>query len=232
MDNQSHYQPAPILPKPQPSTPQGNYVPPVFPTQRKSKAAPVLMVLLILALALAAGTYVWQHQKVTKLTAQLNASPAAKQTKGYLYMYDYGIKLPLTSGIKDLYYVSARSNDVDGDVLDFSSETLSNADMQCTAEPAGNVFSFVSTAAKASPNGTPVNGSPLGLVTITAKPLPKNVVGSLDQDVGVLMSHVNGDYIYFKGPQSACSGNGATEAQTMQQIKLLESALKQAAPIS
>jgi hypothetical protein len=236
MDNQSHFQPAPILPRPQPPTPPSSYQPPAgLPRQRRSGATPLLIILVILLAVAVVGVYLWQHQKVTKLQTQLTPSAsAASLTSGqYLYMYDYGIKLPLTNGIKDLYYVSARSNSIDGDVLDFSSETLSNADMQCTAEPAGNAaFRYVPITPATSTNETDVNGSPLGLVSITAKPLPSNEVGSLDQDVGVLMSHVNGEYIYFKGPQSPCSGNGTTEAQTMQQIKLLETSLKQAKPIN
>lgn len=247
MDEQSNYQQPqrvneppvqqPVTqPTPQPQ-PQTN-----VPAKRSKAGLVLLWLLIILLLVGIAGVYEWQHKKVSELQAQLNTGSSSKQfivkhplppvvnsSTQYLYLYDYGLKIPLTKDIEDLYYVNYKSSS--NNILSFSTQSLANYDFACLAEPAnGYVFSYLPASATnpiptASQEAT-INGSPLGVVTVTSSALPQNQVGSLDSQVGVFEAHTNSYYLYYKSPQAGCTTNNIASTLELQQKQSLLTALK------
>lgn len=224
-NNTSPYQPAPVLPPPQPNpSPTQTAVP--IPAKKKRSFAWLPWLLVVLLILAVVGVYLWQHKKVTDLqdsktagnTSAVTTSPGGR----YLYMYDYGIKVPLTNSIRDLYYVSLRSKQVNGDELSFSSEILTNEDIACSALPVGQgSYSYDPASDTSGKNQQNIKGAPLGTVTITTAPLQKNLVGSADGQYGDLVSHVDSAYLYFRSPMSACSSNSnASQTQTQQKADL------------
>lgn len=233
MDNQPQYQPAPTLPPPQPNTGYNNVG---IPARKSRSYTWVLWLIIILLIAGIAGVYLWQHKKVTDLQSKTSSSSSktvvttTKTNQQYLYLYDYGIKVPLTNSIKDLYYVSLRSSAVNGDQLSFSSETLTNDNVACAAEPgSSNDYLYQSGSdVSANPAQTTIEGNPLGTVIITSKALPSSQVGTADDQYGELVAHVNGSYLYYSSPQAACSSGNSVYTNSTQtdQKAELESALK------
>jgi hypothetical protein len=198
---------------------------------------------LIILVAAVAGVYAWQHNKVKSLQSEVTAanlkiastsaasSTSSKQSSSqeYLYLYDYGVKIPLSSGIKDLYFVDYKAASYDA--LDFSTQSLTNSDQSCLAVPeAGKNYSFNDELGN---NQTPVGGSPFGSIIAQTKAAPADQVGSLDQDIGTLIANSNGYYFYYKSPQAPCgASNSAAVTLESTQKDLFTTAFKNIQPIN
>jgi hypothetical protein len=172
-------------------------------------------VLLIFMAAAVGGVYEWQQSKVKNLQSQLNSakSEVANNTanvstnnvsgQDFLYLNTYGLKIPLTKDIQDLYYVELNGANGNNELV-FSTQSLANVETGCMAVPTNFAYSYESLSLDNKPPKTPIGGTPFGLVTVTKQVLPTSQIGSLDTDVGTTLSNSNGHYFYYKQAQGTC----------------------------
>jgi len=218
--------------------------------ESKSKGSLIFIILLILLLiAGVASTYLWQHKKVTNLQNALNiksskitttsgASTTSDTTQPYLYLYSYGVKIPLSKDIEDLYYVDWKSSD--SDTLNFSTQSLSNAEPSCLPVPQNQYsYSYELFVVNTTPPQTTLGTNPFGSITLTQKALPASQIGKSDEDTGTFVAQANGYYFYYKQAQGTClatdsAGNVASQSDNNlanQQVSSFLTALKNIKPI-
>lgn len=199
--------------------------------------------LLIILLVVAVGaTYAWQNNKVKNLNgvsaqlatanskiASLNKTIAA-QNQPYLYLSSYGLKIPLSKGIEDLYYVDIRQ--ASGDELTFSTQSLANLNPSCVATAYGS--SYTASGLGLNATSQTAGPSPFGIITVTPKPLPSSLIGKADSQIGTFVVSSNGYYFYYKQNQGpgGCILTGANATLQSQQSQLLMTALKNIQPIN
>jgi hypothetical protein len=216
-------------------------------TSKPKRSYVAIFLLVIVAVAAIAGTYVWQHSKVTSLQDKLNSAKASTSkasandatAQPYLYLYSYGVKIPLSKDIEDLYYIDWKNSD--NDVLSFSTQSLSNAEPSCLPVPLNQyTYSYelfkVGTTSPQTSLGTDL----FGAITVTNKALPTSQIGKSDEDTGIFIVKANGYYFYYKQSQGTClatdsSGNVISQNDSnlaSQQVSSFLAALKNASPIN
>lgn len=173
-----------------------------------------LLVLVIAGILGFTGWFVWNAKQNTDQifnaaakTAATTATPGKKQT--YLFIKDLGIKLPLTSTIKDLTYTydaKAGGSTTSLNYLHFSTTSISsipNSGSTCSADK-----------------------DPLGTYTVYASRQAND--GGNDNQVGTLESAANGHYIYYHHVQYACGDTSQHRAEVSALISPLLVAVQQA----
>src|SRR6266702_910027 len=149
------------------------------------------------------GWYVWQARANASssynASADLNVVAAAPRPGGtpasatpYLIIKELGIRIPLTTDIKDLVYSYDKTHDGEKTAI--------------------NYLHFSTTSISAIPNsGTTceLTHDPLGTYTVYMS-RQKNE-GTADSQAGTLEATVNGYYLYYKHVQYGC-GDSTTDA--------------------
>jgi type II secretory pathway pseudopilin PulG len=162
----------------------------------------VFVIVLISALSIAA---IWSHH-TTKSTAKTTSAAAQ-----YLQIKELEIRLPLTSGIKDLVYAYNPTTNS----LYFSTTSIDDQDPSCT------------------PSAT--NTGAFGVVSVSSTAITTTVPAGSSTSVnpdGTLYAIANGYYLYLKGSSNDClyvsSPPAAAQALYTKQLPLFQSALKAA----
>lgn len=206
----------------------------------KNYGSSLVVVLLLLIIIILAGVFGWMVYKDHKTSSVTNVGKSSKSSSlakssntslsssnssssspanQYLTISQLGIKIPLSSGISDLYYSYFQNNNAP--IVIFDTKSLVSTSPSCA------ITSNLST--------TP---DPFGRVNISSTPYPAQYVGSLDGQAGVLYAHVNGYYLYWLSAQSDCqqtTANGgqvsSTDSQLLSnQLTLIKTALQNAVP--
>jgi hypothetical protein len=216
MDNQ------PLVPPTQFQAPRPGQMP--LPQQQPAKQKRTLSYLvwiLVLILLIAIGlVYVWQNQKVKNLNkkvASLNSQvinsgrATTGSSKDYLNLYKYGVKIPLSSSIDDLYYVdyTLSGGGLNYDVLSFSTQSLGQTNPSCWATPTDQYYEYQSLTPSSGTNPTEMGPSPFtDLVAVSKTPLTGQLIGATTTSLG----HINGYYFYTiaQNAESSCAGSSST----------------------
>ena len=218
----------PLVPPTQFQSPQPGQMP-MMPTPpgaqpSKQKRIPsylawILVVILIVAVC---PVYVWQNNKVknlnnkvTSLNSQVISSSRAttSSSKAYLYLYKFGVKIPLSSSIEDLYYIDYKlsGDNLSYDVLSFSTQSLGQTDPSCWATATDEYYEYESLTPSSGTTPTEMGPSPFtDLVAVSKTPLTGQLIGATTTNLG----HVNGYYFYTisQNGESQCVGANTTAA--------------------
>ena len=114
-------------------------------------AVEVLVVLTVVAVLAATGLVQYQHHKSTSAKSSTGTRP---QSTEYLTIYEWGVKIPLSSAISDAYYTSifASSQGSDGEPNQFSLGLKSLDSSGCAAaNGAAPVLLFRTSPTKIDP---------------------------------------------------------------------------------
>ena len=198
----------PPSPIPSPVEPTPTPIMPVNP--KRSRGLLLGCVALIILIVAVAGVYEWQHSKVKSLETKLASTSTAQAPslgQQYLYLNSYGLRIPLTKDIQDLYYTDLKSSD--SDLLSFSTQSLTNAEPSCMAVPNNYLYSYQPLDLNKPATQTSMQ-PPFGYVTVTAKALPASQVGTTDDKAGAFITQAGGYYFYFQHVQSTCLSFNAT----------------------
>ncbi len=171
---------------------------------------PWIALAIVILLAAAYLFYVqYGPTPATDTTPATTSTTVAKPTTT-LKIPEFGIQLALPAAISDAYYATAKGAFNDTIYANFSTHSLASAGGQyCTAD---------TTA-----------GAPLGSVAVTStQPLANPTV---ENSPGAFVKQVGTKYIYYVGPQAACSDDKTVQAKASTDIAALQEALKTAALI-
>lgn len=206
---------------------------------KNNRALYWLLAALAIVIILGGAVYAWQNNRSTVADNNLDtqSSPAnelstatpgltsptpassptvaASDSASFLVIKELGIKIPLSTTIKDLNYVYKCTNGGGSDTtncLHFSTDSIASI-----PSSAGTSASHTCEAIK----------DPLGTYNVyQTQQSPR--LNPEDGYLGQLVASVNGHYVYYNGPQYACGDNKQDQAKVAALREPVLAAVKQA----
>lgn len=225
-----------INPAGQPEPPLQTPKPLVTSGPKKSILKPLMVIVLILAVAAGAayGAYRWESNRAAKVEASKQAqldslqklytdlqakaktsqvtttttptSTSSTSTQKYLVIKELGIKIPLQTGLTDLEYSYVAP----------------------TSTYPHKVLYFGSKSLETADSSCKLTSTygPLGGDVLALTALSKNPGTTDSQDGTLLASNVNGYYLYYKSSQVVCTNKSTAKTLLAKQTAILQAELK------